>query len=353
MRIAQIAPLFESVPPSLYGGSERVVSWLTEELVRMGHEVTLFASGDSRTSATLVPCCPRALWRDPSCRETLPHHVLLVEEVFRRASEFDVLHFHCDYVHFPLVRRHQVATLTTMHGLLHPPDLRGLLEEYRDVPLVSISRSQRMPTPTANWVGTVHHGLPVDLHTFHEQAGAYYAFLGRISPDKGVERAIEIAAKTQTQLRIAAKIYDEDRSYFHQRIEPLLMKHAGLVEFLGEVGGADKDDFLGGAKALIFPVEWPEPFGLVMIEALACGTPIIAWNRGAVPEVIDHGTNGFMVDSVDEAIDCLTLLDTIDRRMCRLSFEQRFRSEQMAERYVSLYLAQIETSCSGKEKVHV
>jgi|SRR6187402_1099816 len=353
MRIAQIAPLFESVPPDLYGGSERVVSWLTEEMVRMGHEVTLFASGDSRTSATLVPGCERALWRDSSCRETLPHHVLLVEEVFRRASEFDVLHFHCDYVHFPLVRRHQAATLTTMHGLLHPPDLRRLLEEYYDVPLVSISQSQRSPIPTANWKGSVHHGLPSDLHTFRETAEEYIAFLGRISPDKGVERAIDLAIKTQIPLRIAAKIYEEDRSYFHQKIEPLLKEHAGLVEFLGEVGGKDKDDFLGNAKALIFPVEWPEPFGLVMIEALACGTPVLAWNRGAVPEVIDHGVNGFTVDSVIQAIECLPLLNKIDRRTCRLSFEKRFRSEQMAEKYISLYQGQIDNLRSLREKAHV
>jgi len=353
MRIAQIAPLFESVPPNLYGGSERVVSWLTEELVRMGHQVTLFASGDSITSATLVPGCKKALWRDSSCRETLPHHVLLVEEVFRRSSEFDVLHFHCDYVHFPLVRRHQVATLTTMHGLLYSPDLQGLLEEYIDVPLVSISHSQRMSIPAANWSGTVHHGLPTDLHTFHERSENYLAFLGRISPDKGVERAIELAVKTKTPLRIAAKIYDEDRSYFRDHIEPRLKEHANLVEFLGEIGGREKDKFLGRAKALIFPVEWPEPFGLVMIEALACGTPVLAWNRGAVPEVIEHGSNGFMVDSVTQAIACLERLDTIDRRACRLFFERRFCAEQMAEGYVALYREQIKSLCRPAGVLHV
>ncbi|RZU42309.1 glycosyltransferase involved in cell wall biosynthesis [Edaphobacter modestus] len=340
MRIAQIAPLFESVPPTLYGGSERVVSWLTEELVRMGHDVTLFASGDSRTSATLVPGCPKALWRDLSCRETLPHHVALVEEVFRRASEFDVLHFHCDYVHFPLVRRYRTPTLTTMHGLLHPPDLQHFLKTYSDIPLVSISHNQRVPIPDAMWAGTVYHGLPEGLHTFCSQPEEYLAFLGRISPDKGIERAIEIAKQAGMKLKIAAKIYEEDRAYFERQIEPILANNR-FIEFVGEVGGRQKDEFLGKAKALLFPVEWAEPFGLVMIEALACGTPVIGWQRGAVPEVIEDGVNGYTVKDISQAVERLSHIASIDRSTCRNSYERRFRVDQMASSYVTLYEEQI------------
>ena len=347
MRIAQIAPLFESVPPALYGGSERVVSWLTEEFVRRGHEVTLFASGDSRTSATLIAGCEKALWRDPCCRETLPHDLRLMETVFSRRSSFDILHFHCDYVHFPLVKRHHCATVTTLHGLLRPHDLGGLLEEYREAPLVSISDSQRSPMPKANWWGTVYHGLPGELHTFSVDPGKYFAFLGRISPDKGLERAIEIAQRTRIPLHVAAKIYPEDRPYFEREIQPLFAGNADVVKFVGEVGGRAKDEFLGNAKALLFPIRWPEPFGLVMIEAMACGTPVIAWRRGSVPEVLENGVTGFIVNSVDEAVAALSRLDEIDRRKCREVFDTRFRAEHMADAYLEIYARVIRETAAG------
>jgi glycosyltransferase involved in cell wall biosynthesis len=321
----------------LYGGSERVVSWLTEELVELGHEVTLFASGDSRTSAHLIPVCPNSLWRDKECRETLPHHVRMMELVFREISRFDVIHFHCDYIHFPLVRRYPCATVTTLHGLLHQHDLRDLLEEYLDVPLVSISKNQQATIPTANWQGTVYHGLPEGLHSFRAQPGAYFAFLGRISPEKGIERAIEIARRTQIPLKIAAKIYDEDRNYYEAVIQPLLRANASIVEFLGEVGGPAKDEFLGRALALLFPIDWPEPFGLVMIEAMACGTPVIAWRKGSVPEIMEDGKTGFIVDSLEDAIRCIPKLAGIRREECRRVFLERFRPQRMAKDYLRVY----------------
>jgi glycosyltransferase involved in cell wall biosynthesis len=337
VRIAQVAPLFESVPPTLYGGSERVVSWLTEELVGLGHDVTLFASGDSKTKAKLVPACEVALWRDKECRETLPHHVRMMELLFRDVSNFDVIHFHCDYVHFPLVRRYPCATVTTLHGFPHDHDLRGLFEEYADVPLVSISNNQRTPLPAANWQGTVYHGLPESLHTFYPHPGKYLAFLGRISPEKGVERAIEVARRTGIPLKIAAKIYEEDRNYFDRVIQPLLSANASIVEFMGEVGGAAKDEFLGRALALLFPIDWPEPFGLVMIEAMACGTPVIAWRKGSVPEIMQDGKTGFVVDSLEDAIRCIPRLTSIRRETCRRVFQKRFRAERMATEYLLIY----------------
>ena len=336
MRIAQIAPLFESVPPELYGGSERVISWLTEELVRMGHHVTLFASGDSTTSASLAPMCCRALWRDPQCRETLPHHLAMVEEVLRRAAEFDILHFHCDYVHFPLASRSRVPSLTTLHGLIHPPDLERLFRIFPEVPLVSISDSQRKSLPQALWAGTVYHGMPRELHSFTPVGGDYLLFLGRISPDKGIERASEIADMSRTPLRIAAKIYEEDRSYYEERIRPLI-DQSDTAEYLGEIGGRDKDLLLGHAKALLFPIEWEEPFGLVMIEALACGTPVIAYRRGAVSEIIRDGIEGFIVNSIPESIAAITRLGEFSRERCRERFERNFWVEQMAAGYLALY----------------
>ena len=350
MRIAQVAPLFESVPPALYGGSERVVSWLTEELVRLGHDVTLFASGDSKTAARLVPACEKALWRDEKCRETLPHHVRMLELVFRDVSRFDIIHFHCDYIHFPLVRRYKHPTLTTLHGFVHTHDLQDLLEEYRDVPLASISDDQRASTGEANWQGTIHHGLPRDLHTYSPADGEYLAFLGRVSPEKGLERAIEIARRTGIPLKVAAKIYEEDRSYFEHDIQPLLEKSASFVQFVGEVGGAAKNEFLGKAKALLFPVDWPEPFGLVMIEAMACGTPVIGWRNGSVPEVIDHGTNGFVVSSVDEAVACVTKLSSLRRDVCREIFETRFPVERMTANYLKTYEKIIQAMSKGTER---
>jgi glycosyltransferase involved in cell wall biosynthesis len=337
MRIAQVAPLYESVPPQLYGGTERVVSWLTEELVRQGHEVTLFASGDSRTTARLVPACPRALWRDERCRETLPHHVRLMELVFADVSRFDVIHFHCDYLHFPLLRRQPCASVTTLHGRLHVPDLGALFEEYAEVPLVSISDDQRRPIPRANWRATVYHGLPRGLHTFRAEPGDYLAFLGRASPEKGLDRAIAIARRAGMPLKVAAKIYPEERDYFHATIEPLLEQSRPLVEFLGEVGGKAKDELLGGAAALLFPIDWPEPFGLVMIEALACGTPVVAFRNGSVPEIIEDGVTGFVVPDIEEAVEAVRRVGWLDRAACRRAFEQRFDAARMARDYLDVY----------------
>lgn len=337
MRIAQVAPLAESVPPQLYGGTERVVSYLTEQLVGLGHEVTLYASGDSQTRARLVAGCPRALWRDPEIRETLPHQVRLLELVFRDAPRFDVIHFHCDYVHFPLVRRHRCSTVTTMHGWMNASDLRPLLDEYREVPLVSISDNQRSPVPEANWQATVYHGLPLDLFTFNAQPAGYLAFLGRLSPEKGVDRAIDVARQAGVPLKIAAKIYPEERGYFNEKIMPLLQASRGLVEFTGEITDAEKDDFLRGARALLFPIDWPEPFGLVMIEAMACGTPTIAWRRGSVPEVLTDGKTGFIVDSVPDAVTAVQRIECLDRQTCRREFEERFSAERMARDYVKVY----------------
>jgi glycosyltransferase involved in cell wall biosynthesis len=339
MRIAQVAPLYESVPPTLYGGTERVVSWLTEELVRQGHEVTLFASGDSKTTATLIPACPSALWRDSRYRETLPHHVRLLELVFQDPEAYDIIHFHCDYVHFPLVRRYRLPTVSTMHGAIYLPDLSAILTEYLDVPLVSISDSQRRPLPSAKWIGTVRHGLPLAAHRFSSGPGTYLAFLGRISPEKGLERAIEIACRSGHNLKIAAKIYPEDQTYFERTIEPLLDNNRHFVEFVGEVGGTAKDDFLGGAKALLFPIQWEEPFGLVMIEAMAVGTPVIAWKRGSVPEVITNGRNGYVVDNVEQAVQAVRCLDRISRHECWEEFARRFTAERMANDYVRIYNA--------------
>jgi glycosyltransferase involved in cell wall biosynthesis len=337
MRIAQVAPLFESIPPKLYGGTERVVSYLTEELVRLGHEVTLFASGDSETKAKLVAACQRALWQDSDCREPLPHHVRLMELVFQDVSRFDAIHFHCDYLHFPMLRRHPCPNVTTLHGRLHIPDLKPLFAEYQDVPLVSVSDCQRRPIPDANWRSTVYHGLPLNLHTYREKPGDYLAFLGRLSPEKRVDRAIEIARRTGMKLKIAAKIYPEERAYFQEAIKPLLHDSQAWVEFIGEVGGKEKDEFLGKALALLFPVDWPEPFGLVMIEAMACGTPVIGWRNGSVPEVITDGLTGFVVDSLEAAVQAVERVPDIRRRTCRQVFEERFNVVRMTQDYVEVY----------------
>jgi glycosyltransferase involved in cell wall biosynthesis len=337
MRIAQVAPLFESVPPRLYGGTERVVSYLTEELVRQGHEVTLFASGDSVTSAALAPACERALWRDPECRETLPHHVRLMDLVFRDARHFDIIHFHCDYIHFPWLRYHRTPTVTTLHGMVRRHDLTPLFQTYPEVPLVSISDDQRAPIPWPNWQGTVYHGLPRGLHTFQADPGDYLLFVGRISPEKRLDRAIEIAHRSGRELKVAAKIYDEDRSYYQSAIEPLLRESQSFVEFVGEVGGKDKDDLIGRAYALLFPIDWPEPFGLVMIEALACGTPVIAWRNGSVPEIIEEGRTGFIVDNIDDAVRAVGSANRLSREDCRASFEDRFDAACMTSNYERVY----------------
>jgi glycosyltransferase involved in cell wall biosynthesis len=350
LRIAQVAPLFESVPPLLYGGTERVVSWLTEELVELGHEVTLFASGESRTRGHLVPVCPRSLWRDPDVRETLPQHVRMLELVFRDLTHFDVVHFHCDYIHFPLARRLRCANVTTLHGQIHLHDVETLFAEFSELPLVSISNAQRRPLPEANWQATVYHGLPQSLHTFRAEAGTYLAFLGRISPEKRLDRAVEIARKAGMPLKIAAKIYDEDRAYFQSTIAPLLNESRSFVEFVGEVGGDRKNEFLGGAAALLFPIDWPEPFGLVMIEALACGTPVIAWRNGSVPEIIEHEVTGFVVGSVIEAATSAKWIANLDRARCRRAFEERFNSRRMAQDYVHVYQKLLADAAAGSEK---
>ncbi|GIX47225.1 MAG: glycosyl transferase [Candidatus Tectimicrobiota bacterium] len=335
MRIAQVAPLYESVPPKLYGGTERVVSYLTEELVRQGHEVTLFASGDSQTRARLVSPCARALRLDARCRDPLVYHILMLEQVFREAADFDLIHFHIDYLHFPLVRRQLTPALTTLHGRLDLPDLVPLYREFGDLPVVSISNAQRQPLPWLNWQGTVYHGLPPDLYTFQPQPGSYLAFLGRISPEKRPDRAIDIALRTGMPLKIAAKVDRVDRAYFEEVIRPRL-RHP-LVEYLGEIGEAEKNAFLGNAYALLFPVDWPEPFGLVMIEALACGTPVIAYRCGSVPEVLEHGVTGYIVDGLEEAVRAVERIPLLSRQQCRQVFEARFSVARMARDYLAIY----------------
>jgi glycosyltransferase involved in cell wall biosynthesis len=339
MKIAQVAPLFESVPPKFYGGTERIVAYLTEELARQGHEVTLFASGDSKTSAELVRCCDMALRLNPAVKDPLPYHVLMLEEVRERADEFDVLHFHVDLLHFPLFRDMADRVVTTLHGRLDLPDLKPFYTAFTDMPLVSISKDQRRPMPRRmNWVGNVHHGLPNDSLPFTaEPKGDYLAFLGRISPEKGPDRAIEIAKRTGLPLKIAAKIDAADRPYWETVIEPMLRENASDIEFVGEINEQQKADFLGNARALLFPIDWPEPFGVVMIEAMACGTPVIAWNRGSVPEVIDHGASGFVVHDTEQAVAAVRRIDELDRRRVRAIFDERFTAARMAQDYVTIY----------------
>ena len=341
MRIAQVSPLFESVPPQSYGGTERVVSYLTEELVRQGHHVTLFASGDSKTRAELVPVTIRSLRLSRSCIDQLAHHILMLEKLARRADEFDVIHFHIDYLHFPLSRRLDLLHLTTLHGRLDIPDLMPLYREFPEMPVVSISDAQREPLPWVNWLDTVYHGLPQDLYHLHSEPGQYLAFLGRISPEKRVDRAIRIARRAGIPLKIAAKIDSVDREYFKEHIQPML--DGPGVEYLGEIGDHEKDELLGGACALVFPIDWPEPFGLVMIEAMACGTPVIAWRHGSIPEVIDEGVTGWVVDNEDAAVRAARDACEIDRRVCRDTFGLRFTADRMARDYVALYEHILET----------
>src|SRR5262245_25913886 len=293
MRIAQVSPLYESVPPAMYGGTERVVSYLTEALVALGHDVTLFASGDSVTRAHKVALCPQALRTSGRASDWLAHYVLLLERVMARAVDFDILHFHIDYIHFPFVRRTSTRSVTTLHGRLDLPDLVTLYGEFAELPLVSVSDAQRRPLPAPNWAATVHHGLPSNLHVPRRRrtGDGYLAFLGRISPEKRADRAVEIAARVGKRLRVGAKVDAADREYFQSRIKPLFEQEH--VEFLGEVNESAKHELLAGADALLFPIDWPEPFGLVMIEALACGTPVIAFRRGSVPEIIEDGVSGF------------------------------------------------------------
>lgn len=339
MRIAQVAPLIESVPPQGYGGTERIVSYITEDLVQIGHDVTLFASADSETSARLVPCCPTALRHDATVKDHIPHYVLMLDRVRRMAKEFDVIHFHVDALHFPLFRGHG-RILTTLHGRQDDHDLQQLYRGFPDMPLVSISSAQRTPIPGANFLGTVYHGLPLDLHRpTLAPRGGYLAFLGRISPEKGIERAVAIARAVGMPLKVAAKVDRKEVDYY-KSIEPLL-KGDG-VEFVGEIDEARKTSFLGEAAALLFPIDWPEPFGLVMIEAMACGTPVLAFRRGSVPEVIEVGLTGAVVDTVDEAIADLPSVLKLDRARVRRRFEERFTARRMTLDYLMHYAALIE-----------
>jgi len=335
MRIAQVAPLYESVPPKNYGGTERIVSYLTEELVRQGHDVTLFASGDSVTKARLVAVSRRSLRMNKHCTDQMAHHVLMLEQVSQHAHEFDVVHFHIDYLHFPLSRRASIPHVTTLHGRLDLPDLVPLYEQFRDMPILSISNAQREPLPWANWQGTVYHGLPEDLFRFRPKPGNYLAFLGRISPEKRVDRAIEIAKRTGIPLKIAAKVDPVDKDYFDREIEPLLRNSA--VNYVGEISDEEKDQFLGNAYALLFPIDWPEPFGLVMIEAMACGTPVIAYDGGAVSEVIEEGRTGFIVKGLEDATEAVRRVPELSRAYCREVFKKRFTAVRMASNYLQMY----------------
>ena len=337
MKIAQVSPLTESVPPRLYGGTERIVSYLTEELVREGHRVTLFASGDSITAAELHPVVDVALRFDPYVKDPLIFTLLQFEAVRERAAEFDVIHFHTDYLHFPMLRELKLDNaLTTMHGRLDLPGYPQMFSRHPEAHLVSISNDQRRPLPGANWAGTVLHGLPADVCAFQGTATEeYLAFLGRISPEKRVDRAIEIARRAGMKLRIAAKVDAADRDYFVKEIEPLLSQPH--VEFVGEIGESDKCEFLGRARALLFPIDWPEPFGLVLIEAMACGTPCVAWRAGSVPEIINEGINGFIVESIEDAVAAVRRCDGIDRAAVRASAEKRFTVQRMTRDYLDLY----------------
>jgi glycosyltransferase involved in cell wall biosynthesis len=345
MKIAQVAPLIESVPPRLYGGTERIVSYLTEELVRLGHDVTLFASGDSITSAELAPCCTRALRLDPTVRDIIPYFMLMIDKVRERAEEFDVLHFHIDLFHFPLFRSLAARTLTTLHGRQDLGDLKPFYGRFGEMPLVSISNDQRKPLPHANFVATIHHGVPAGLHRPSFEQGSYVAFLGRISPEKRPDRAIRIARAAGIPLKIAAKIDKVDEDYFRNDILPLI--DGPEVEFIGEINERDKTKFLGEAAALLFPVDWPEPFGLVMIEAMACGTPVLAFRCGSIPEIIEDGITGKVVNSELEAIAALPEILSYDRRAVRRRFEERFTAARMAKDYVGSYRQLLKTRTSG------
>lgn len=335
LKIAQVAPLYESVPPRLYGGTERVVSYLTEELVQMGHEVTLFASGDSTTRAELVAVSPCALRLRQECVDPFIYHTLLLEQVFQRHEEFDVIHFHIDYLHFPMSRRLELNQLTTLHGRLDLSDLVPLYREYAEMPLASISNAQRKPLSWANWVANIYHGIPKGLFTPRVEPGKYLVMVGRISPEKRVDRAIRIALRAGMPLKIAAKVDKPDREYFAQVIEPILREPS--IEFLGEISEPEKNELLGHAYAMLFPIGWPEPFGLAMIESMACGTPVIGYPFGSVPEVIDEGQTGFIVQDEDEAIKALEKVEGMNRLLCRRVFDQRFSSDRMAREYLGVY----------------
>jgi glycosyltransferase involved in cell wall biosynthesis len=337
MRIAQVAPLYESVPPSGYGATERIVHYLTEALVALGHRVTLFATADSTTSAELVAICARGLWRDAGVWDTLTHHVREVEAVMQRAGRFDVVHFHIDPLYFPVARRMPCAHVTTVHGRLLPADHGPLLREFSEAPLVSISDSQREPIPWANWQATIPHGLPPDEFALNQHPQDYLLFMGRIMPEKRPDLAMEIARRSGLKLKMAAKVHPGEQRYFNERIEPLIEANRDFVDYVGEAAGTVRVQLLSSARALLFPIEWPEPFGMVMIEAMACGTPTIAFGSGAVPEVLEDGVTGYIVDGVDAAVSAVSRLDAIDRRQCRVAFEARFTSTRMARDYLDVY----------------
>jgi glycosyltransferase involved in cell wall biosynthesis len=345
LRIAQVAPLQESVPPRLYGGTERIVSYLTETLVSAGHAVTLFASGDSCTSARLVPCCASAL-RLAGCSDVLAWTLAMIDQVAHRAHEFDLVHFHVDYLHLPISKRERYRHVTTLHGRLDLPDIVPIFARFADAPLVSISDAQRQPLPDLAWQGTVYHGFPEELYHLEPRRGDYLAFLGRISPEKRLDRAIEIAGRAGYRLRVAAKLDRADREYFTTTIAPLLRQPH--VEYLGEIAERDKQELLGGALALVFPIDWPEPFGMVMVEAMACGTPVIAYRCGSVPEVIDHGVTGFICDDLDQAVAAVERVHELSRATCRRVFEQRFTAARMTHEYVSIYRRMLDHTHDGR-----
>jgi glycosyltransferase involved in cell wall biosynthesis len=345
MRIAQVAPLSEAIPPKLYGGSERVVSWLTEELVRQGHDVTLFASGDSITSAKLVPGAPKGL-RLSGIKDHLASHLVMLSDVRRRETEFDIIHFHTDLLQYPIFEHMGDRTVTTMHGRLDLPDYMPAYRRFPGMPRVSISDAQRIPTPqNTNWVSTVYHGLPDGLCPFDAKGGGYLAFLGRISPEKRPDRAIEIAKRSGIPLKIAAKVDHVDTAYFEDLIKPML--DDPLIEFIGEINDREKADFLANALALLFPIDWAEPFGLVMIEAMSAGTPVVAWRNGSVPEIITPGRSGFIVDSVSDAVAAVESIGTLDRRIVRQEFEERFTVDKMAAKYIAIYAKLAEEAATG------
>ena len=336
MRIAQIAPLAESCPPKLYGGTERIVHFLTEELVEQGHQVTLFASADSQTKADLVQCVPKALRLVDGAQNLVPHHLSMVERVRRRLEDFDIIHFHIDLFHYPSIQQWDTPTITTLHGRLDLPELFACYETFSHVPLVSISNDQRLPMPPVNWIDTVYHGLPAQLLPYSSEGGDYLVFLGRISPEKRPDRAIEIAVRSGKPLKIAAKIDAVDEEYWNTEIRPMVEAHDG-IEYIGEVNEAEKAALLAGAAALLFPIDWPEPFGLVMIEAMSCGTPVVAWKNGSVAEVMDDGVSGRIVESIEEAIAAVDEVVAMDRSCVRERFEQRYTAERMARDYVDIY----------------
>ena len=335
MRIAQVAPLSEAVPPKLYGGTERIVSYLTEALVGLGHDVTLFASGDSVTRAKLTAIIPHALRLSHSRVDAAAAHAVLLQTVAQSAARFDIIHCHTDWLHLAVLHERETPFLTTLHGRLDAANLRGLAALFPQAPFVSISDSQRRPLSGLNWVGTVAHGLPEDKLAFNPAPEGYLAFLGRISPEKGADVAIRIARKANLSLRLAAKVPRGEQKYFKRDVQPFV--DGEQIRFIGEINDQQKSAFLGNAAALLFPIDWPEPFGLVLIEAMACGTPVVAFGRGAVPEIVENGVSGFVVETADQAVDAIGRIGEIDRAAIRRRFDERFTASRMAAEYVKLY----------------